>query len=52
VIEVRDAQPGLVDELRDARHLVELDLRHLVGVGVIVGCRPVVKKMIGTPFAA
>src|SRR5206468_10690142 len=36
VIEVGDAQPGLVDQLRDARHLVELDLRHLVGVGVVV----------------
>src|SRR5262245_8615336 len=37
VIEVGDAQTRFVDELRDARHLVELDLRHFVGVRVIVG---------------
>ena len=37
VIEVGDAHAGLVDQLRDPRHLVELDLRHLVGVGVVVG---------------
>ncbi len=37
VIEIRQPQPGLKDHLRDARHLVELDLRHLVGVRVVVG---------------
>src|SRR5262245_49638145 len=28
VIQVRDAHAGLVDHLRDPRHLLELDLRH------------------------
>src|SRR5262245_34262091 len=35
MIEVRDAHTGLVHELRDAGHLVELDLRHVVGVRVV-----------------
>src|SRR5690242_8952172 len=40
VIEVREAPSRLVDELGDPRHLVELDLRDLVGLGVIVGVQP------------
>src|SRR5262249_42593562 len=40
VIEARDAQPCLVHQLRDARQLLELDLRHLVGVRVVVGVQP------------
>jgi hypothetical protein len=36
VIEDGHAHAGLVDELRDAGELVEVDLRHLVGVRVMV----------------
>ena len=49
MVEVREPQAGRVDQFADARHLVELDLRHLVGVRVVVGMQPVVKKITGMP---
>ena len=37
VIEVRDPRRDRINQVADPGHLVELDLRHLVGVRVVVG---------------
>src|SRR2546421_6533842 len=37
VVEVRHAPAGLIEESGDPGHLVELDLRDLVGVHVVIG---------------
>src|SRR5262245_15221125 len=44
MIKVPQARACRVDELRDPRQLVELDLRHLVRVRVVVGMQAVVEE--------
>jgi hypothetical protein len=48
VVEVAEPPRRLVNQLGDTRKLRKFDLRHLIGVRVVV----LVKKITGMPFAA